>query len=837
MPPAFVQSKGGTSNTLNSLGIAFTSNNTVGNLLVCAGVVNASTLAGLTITDSQGNAWTIALQDNWKSLSTFFMAYAPNCKAGANTVTITQLGSLISGAISEYSGVSTTTPLDEAGFSDSGSGTWTAATSGNVTTRENGELIVAAQGNSTGPASVTLGSGFSNLQDDSGNFVSLESQVQATAGAIAGTFTISASSGACGVLTFVPTSETAFNVWKPQGNVLPSSLVSGSLLANPSVIYEGSPVVLTGATNVFKIWVCSYSGPATAGIYYFESLDGLTSWTPSPSNPIITDVSGNTRFPTVYKVGSTYYLYAGDVNLAVWTSTDGVTFTSKSFVLNNGGFSSTWYQNGSFQPNLCDVISGTWYMYITGVNNSGNPKYTCGLFTSTDGLTFTQVSGNPNLTTTNPVGLGAFNFFKVGSTYYAYTSGGTPNAKLQTLKYEMAWQFSAPSPSGPWTPLELNGNIIPPYYAGTPADFGTGLVGQTTNPQIPGDPHFCFALGNVYLYYDMTVDAGIEFGIGAAVAYGTTGAQLVSTYGGVFNAPFAGNPQLNLNTLASDSASGANANPIGGNWTPRFTTTPFGPAQRLSNQFIPGSLTQSNADSFYNALTWAADQWSQVTVAACGTTHSFVGVTLRNNTSNVNTGYRLFWNGASGAGTTGTWTIAKIIAGSSTTLASGTGMILGIGDTLMGVVIGTTIILYWNGFPIGSATDSSITNGSPGFLVADNNTLANAAVTNWSGGTFQDAPALTASISGNVGVGGATVTYSGAASGSVTADSFGNYILPGLASGSYTITPSLANYIFSPISASQTLSGTNITGVNFSATKTSKGSGDAGSFAFDYSFG
>src|SRR5580692_5995836 len=141
MPPAFVQSKGGTSNTLNSLGIAFTSNNTVGNLLVCAGVVNASTLAGLTITDSQGNAWTIALQDNWKSLSTFFMAYAPNCKVGANTLTIDQTGSLISASISEYSGVQGGAPLDKIGYSNSGTGTWTSAASGTVTTGQNGELI------------------------------------------------------------------------------------------------------------------------------------------------------------------------------------------------------------------------------------------------------------------------------------------------------------------------------------------------------------------------------------------------------------------------------------------------------------------------------------------------------------------------------------------------------------------------------------------------------------------------------------------------------------------------------------------------------------------------
>jgi chitobiase/beta-hexosaminidase-like protein len=74
------------------------------------------------------------------------------------------------------------------------------------------------------------------------------------------------------------------------------------------------------------------------------------------------------------------------------------------------------------------------------------------------------------------------------------------------------------------------------------------------------------------------------------------------------------------------------------------------------------------------------------------------------------------------------------------------------------------------------------------------------------------------SIAGNAGIAGATVSYTGTASGSVTADGSGNYTIPSLANGSYTITPSLAGYSFSPTSANETVSGSNITGVNFTAT-------------------
>ena len=86
---------------------------------------------------------------------------------------------------------------------------------------------------------------------------------------------------------------------------------------------------------------------------------------------------------------------------------------------------------------------------------------------------------------------------------------------------------------------------------------------------------------------------------------------------------------------------------------------------------------------------------------------------------------------------------------------------------------------------------------------------------------FADAtqPALTHSISGSAGVAGATVSWTGTASGSTTADGSGNYTIPSLADGSYTITPTKTGYSFSPTNSAQTVSGADITGVNFTATQ------------------
>lgn len=77
--------------------------------------------------------------------------------------------------------------------------------------------------------------------------------------------------------------------------------------------------------------------------------------------------------------------------------------------------------------------------------------------------------------------------------------------------------------------------------------------------------------------------------------------------------------------------------------------------------------------------------------------------------------------------------------------------------------------------------------------------------------------ASTFSITGNAGTAGATVSWSGTASGSTTADGSGNYTIPNLANGPYTITPSKTGFVFSPVNSSQTVSGANITGVNFTA--------------------
>jgi Carboxypeptidase regulatory-like domain len=91
-----------------------------------------------------------------------------------------------------------------------------------------------------------------------------------------------------------------------------------------------------------------------------------------------------------------------------------------------------------------------------------------------------------------------------------------------------------------------------------------------------------------------------------------------------------------------------------------------------------------------------------------------------------------------------------------------------------------------------------------------------------SGQTPPPPPPTTYSISGTIspaaGGNGATVTLSGAASATVTANSAGAYSFAGLANGTYMVTPSQAGYNFTPSNQSVTVNGANVNGINFTAT-------------------
>jgi secreted trypsin-like serine protease len=94
---------------------------------------------------------------------------------------------------------------------------------------------------------------------------------------------------------------------------------------------------------------------------------------------------------------------------------------------------------------------------------------------------------------------------------------------------------------------------------------------------------------------------------------------------------------------------------------------------------------------------------------------------------------------------------------------------------------------------------------------------------NWIGQYVTTTPPGNYSISGTItnssgaGISGVTVSNGSA---SATTNSSGAYTLSGLGNATYTLTPSLSGYTFSPTSRSVTVSSANVTGQNFTGTGT-----------------
>jgi protocatechuate 3,4-dioxygenase beta subunit len=160
----------------------------------------------------------------------------------------------------------------------------------------------------------------------------------------------------------------------------------------------------------------------------------------------------------------------------------------------------------------------------------------------------------------------------------------------------------------------------------------------------------------------------------------------------------------------------------------------------------------------------------------------------------------------------------QTVHGSSVTTSSGT------------ATVSATATMSYQGQPITSAT-VSVPLYAQGFSCTNVSDKV----------TYTVSPASTYTISGTItangsGLAGVTVTLTGTGSASTTTDSSGHYSFASAANGTYTVTPSLAGYSFTPASASVTVNNANATqnftasGITYtmSGSVTANGSGLAG---------
>jgi hypothetical protein len=267
---------------------------------------------------------------------------------------------------------------------------------------------------------------------------------------------------------------------------------------------------------------------------------------------------------------------------------------------------------------------------------------------------------------------------------------------------------------------------------------------------------------------------------------------------------------IQLTQLASDNFNRANENPLsqGGKWSVNFAADPL---QIVSNACEVATLSASCVET-YTGQALPNDQFTSITIKSLiAGNFPQAQIFARSNGGvlfSTLTAYQLLLSISSSALFLYAW-----VNGTRTAIISSFPITISAGDVWTLVPIGTTIYIFQNGTQVTSTTDTTVTSGFGGIGAAAFTGAGDIVLSTFSVGSA----AFVYSISGNAAVAGATVSYSGASSGSVTADGSGNFTLSGLVNGGYTITPSLAGYAFSPTSQAETISGANITGVNFMA--------------------
>jgi hypothetical protein len=178
--------------------------------------------------------------------------------------------------------------------------------------------------------------------------------------------------------------------WIRQGALTISG--GNTLSGEVTVLYEGTPSVLTGETSVFKMWYGQCDpGPINPTIRYAESTDGINWTTLGTILSILPD--GISRTSVFRYNSSTMYLYGSrnDTNLERWHSTTGGTsWVSDGIVLipDGSGWNSIRYVN-----NYVWIEETTWHMLI----EAEGANWKIGHLTSTDGTVWSEGTNNPVL--------------------------------------------------------------------------------------------------------------------------------------------------------------------------------------------------------------------------------------------------------------------------------------------------------------------------------------------------------------------------------------------------------------------------------------------------------
>lgn len=271
--------------------------------------------------------------------------------------------------------------------------------------------------------------------------------------------------------------------WSRYGSVLTGEEIEDESNAQePNVLYDES---------MFKCWWTG--GWDTPHINYSRSDDGLT-WTDRA------EVLDGYMHSYVFKVGSTFYLYAVPVatptQIDAYSSANGVNWSLFQSAAINHGSEGQWDYGNMGNNCTWQEASNDWRMiYESRAGDGAGDVWKLGYATSTDGQSWTKYGSNPVISETGSVG-GPFIYKSSDGIYYMWVHHTLSGFVPTDLERYKSTNLTS------WT-KKPSKDILKRLTA----DEGTNTsVGQVADPTI-------LQYNNqVYMWYGATADGTQETG-------------------------------------------------------------------------------------------------------------------------------------------------------------------------------------------------------------------------------------------------------------------------------------------------------------------------------------
>jgi phosphatidylinositol-3-phosphatase len=417
---------------LSSLRASFPANTTAGDLIVVAVSWDTSGGAQPSVSDSQGNSYSMATNGNNTALQQgLAIFYAPKVKGGADTVT---LGVSVSASylrlnIQEYTGIATTNPVDGTvqNIDPKGTSAPNGVTSGNGATTLSGDLIFGAvMGDSGNNTTITAGTGATQRAvADNGAVDPLASEdlIQTSAGSAAATFTFSvAGSYQAQMVAFKP--------------------AAGGTPPPPAVPAINSATSATGQVgSAFSYQITATNNPTS-----FDAADLPAGLSINRTTGLI---SGTPTAAGTSSVGLSATNASGTGTATLSLSIASGTPPPPAIPAINSATSATGQVGSAFSYQITATNNPTSF------DGTGLPA----------GLSINKgtglVSGTPTAAGTSSIALSATNASGTGTATLTLTIAGTQSSQIQTvfliLMENQNWSGIAGNPSAPY----INRQLLP----------------------------------------------------------------------------------------------------------------------------------------------------------------------------------------------------------------------------------------------------------------------------------------------------------------------------------------------------------------------------------------